>query len=55
MKVLSTVLVEKKRNRPENIYADFRALMVPDRYVFGYGMDFGGYLRNAPGIFALKE
>jgi hypoxanthine phosphoribosyltransferase len=28
---------------------------VEDRYVFGYGMDYKGYLRNAPGIFAVSE
>ncbi len=28
---------------------------VPDRYVFGYGMDFHEQGRNLPGIYALKE
>jgi len=28
---------------------------VENRYLFGYGMDYKGYLRNAPGIFACKE
>jgi len=28
---------------------------VEDRYVFGYGMDYKGYWRNAPGIFAVKD
>lgn len=37
------------------IAADFCALRFPDRYVFGYGMDYQNYWRNAPGIFALKE
>ena len=30
-------------------------MTVPDRYVFGYGMDYKGYLRNAPGIYAVAE
>ena len=25
-----------------------------DRYIFGYGMDYKGYWRNANGIFAVK-
>ncbi len=38
-----------------SVAADFCALQFPDRYVFGYGMDYQNYWRNAPGIFALKE
>jgi len=37
------------------INADYCALSFPDRYVFGYGMDYQHYWRNAPGVFALKE
>lgn len=37
------------------IAADFCGLEVPDRYVFGFGMDFHGQGRNLPGIYALKE
>ncbi|MBE2889442.1 hypoxanthine-guanine phosphoribosyltransferase, partial [Geobacter anodireducens] len=25
-----------------------------DRFLFGYGMDYKGYWRNAPGIYAVK-
>ncbi|SUX54691.1 Hypoxanthine-guanine phosphoribosyltransferase [Chromobacterium vaccinii] len=34
--------------------ADFVGLDVPDRYVFGYGMDVRGAWRNLPAIYALK-
>ena len=34
---------------------DYIGLTVPDRYVFGYGMDYKGYWRNAPGIYAVAE
>ena len=34
---------------------DFQALTVPNVYVFGMGMDYKGYLRNAPGIYAFPE
>ena len=34
--------------------ADYCGLEVVDRYVFGFGMDYKGYWRNAPGIFAPK-
>jgi len=35
------------------INADYVALLVPDAYVFGYGMDYEGGWRNAPGIYEL--
>jgi len=38
----------------EGIEADYIGVEVPDRYVFGYGMDFHEQGRNLPGIFALK-
>lgn len=54
-RVVTVVLVVKNRQRPTDIKADIEGLRVPDRYVFGYGMDYKGYLRNAPGIYAEKE
>ncbi len=54
-KVMTAVLVEKKHNRKQSkIQADFIGLEVDDHYVFGYGMDYKGYLRNAAGIFAVR-
>lgn len=50
--VYKAVLVVKQRPRKRDIAIDFAGLEVPDRYVFGYGMDYKGYLRNAPGIYA---
>ena len=50
--VYKAVLVTKDRQRPNEVHIDFPGLTVPDRYVFGYGMDYKGYLRNAPGIYA---
>lgn len=53
--VYSAVLVEKIRKREVAVKADFVGLEVEDRYLFGYGMDYKGYLRNAAGIYAVKE
>lgn len=50
--VYKAVLVTKDRKRAHDVPIDFPGLTVPDRYVFGYGMDYKGYLRNAPGIYA---
>lgn len=49
--VHSAVLVEKER--PHVCTADFVGIKVPDRYLFGYGLDYKGYFRNVPGIFAV--
>lgn len=54
-RVWSVVLVEKLRARAVDFTADFVGLTVPDRYVFGYGMDYKGYLRNARGIYAVAD
>ena len=48
------VLVEKQLAVPKPIAADFVGLAVPDRFVFGCGMDAKGYWRNLPEIRAMK-
>ena len=52
--VYTAVLVEKRHDRKQGIRADYVGLEIVDRYVFGYGMDYHGYLRNVPGIYAVK-
>ena len=52
--VETAVLIEKMHNRKQGIKADYVGLEMEDHYLFGYGMDYKGYLRNAPGIFAVK-
>src|SRR6187401_1537168 len=49
------VLVEKRLNTKKPIAADFIGLQIPDRFVFGCGMDAKGYWRNLPEIRAMKE
>ncbi len=51
--VYSAVLVDKCHARLPDGHqrADFSGLEVENHYVFGYGMDYKGYLRNAPGIY----
>lgn len=54
--VVSIVLVHKENpERDPSIQVDFSALHAPNRYLFGYGMDYHDYLRNARGIFAVKH
>ena len=54
--VLSAVLVHKlhERKASPGMRADFSGLDIADRFLFGCGMDYKGYWRNAPGIYAVK-
>ena len=52
---LTAVLAEKDIGHPKPIAADFKGVDLPNRYVFGCGMDVRGAWRNLPAIFALKS
>ena len=54
-RVLSAVLAVKEIGRPRQASPDFVGVTLPDRYVFGYGMDVSGAWRNLPEIYALKD
>jgi hypoxanthine phosphoribosyltransferase len=49
------VLVDKRIDKPKPIRADFVGLSIPDRFVFGCGMDARGLWRNLPEIRAMKD
>jgi len=51
----SAVLVEKTLSRAKPIAADFVGLAIPDRFVFGCGMDAKGHWRNLPEIRAMRD
>ncbi len=52
--VHTAVLTRKRRAHPTVCpEPDYVGLEVPDRYVFGSGMDYRGYLRNVAGIYAV--
>jgi hypoxanthine phosphoribosyltransferase len=53
--VYSAVLADKLLDHDKPIAADFVGLEVANRYLFGYGMDYKGYLRNAAGIYACQD
>mgnify|MGYP003700377207 CR=1 FL=1 len=51
--VRSAVLVDKQHTRKlTEQRPDYIGLEVPDYYVFGFGLDYRGYLRNANGLYA---
>lgn len=51
---LTAVLADKQIGREKPIAADFVGLTLPNRYVFGCGMDVEGAWRNLPAIYAVK-
>lgn len=48
-------LINKLNNNKVGTLPEFIGLTVPARYVFGFGMDYKGYWRNAPGIYAVSK
>lgn len=53
-RVLAGVMVEKELGREKSARADYVGLRIPDRFVFGFGMDARGCWRNLPEIRAVK-
>ena len=53
--VYTAVFCEKVLEAKKPIRADFVGVEVPNRYVFGFGMDAYGLWRNLPAVYALKE
>ena len=51
----TAVATDKLNGKVKPLKADFVALDVPNRFVFGYGMDVRGTWRNLPAIYAMKE
>lgn len=55
-RVLIAVLCVKRHDRRvPALEADYFGVEVPDRYVFGFGLDYFGQGRNVPAIWAVHE
>lgn len=52
--VVCAVFAEKDIGRAKPLAADFVGVRLPNRYVFGYGMDVKGAWRNLPAVYAVK-
>jgi len=51
----TAVFSDKRIGKPKPIAADFVGLELPNRFVFGFGMDVSGAWRNLPAIYAIKD
>lgn len=49
------VFADKRNGRVKPIRADFVGMELPNRFVFGFGMDIHGAWRNLPAIYAVPE
>ena len=56
-KVYTAVMLDKPAGRTKNGLqkANFVGVEIPDRFVFGFGLDYYDYLRNVPGIYAVAD
>lgn len=54
-RLITVVLCQKTGTQKVPVAVNHVGLTVPDRYVFGSGMDYQGYLRNVPGIWAMAS
>ncbi|MBA3904213.1 MAG: hypoxanthine-guanine phosphoribosyltransferase [Rhodocyclaceae bacterium] len=50
----TAVFAEKELGHAKPIAADFTGVHLPNRYVFGFGMDVKGAWRNLPAVYAVK-
>lgn len=50
---IATMVIKQHNRCIEGLCPDYIGLEVPDRYVFGYGMDYHEQGRNLPAIYAL--
>jgi hypoxanthine phosphoribosyltransferase len=47
-------LLNKERERANNVTVDYQGFVIPDRFVVGYGLDYAQHYRNLPYIGILK-
>jgi len=53
--ITNVVLFEKQLDIKKEISAHYVGLVVPDAYVYGFGLDFNGLGRNIPGLYSFNE
>lgn len=49
------VLLDKPTRRKTELIPDYIGFTIPDRFVVGYGLNYGDYYRNIPYVFAVTE
>lgn len=52
--VSTATVVNKVHDRKVDMTPDYVGIDVEDRFLFGFGMDYKGFFRNMPGVYAIK-
>lgn len=53
--IKSCVLLDKPSRRKTELEADYVGFTIPDKFIVGYGLNYGDYYRNVPYIFAFVD
>ncbi|HZK57396.1 MAG TPA: hypoxanthine phosphoribosyltransferase [Clostridia bacterium] len=53
--IKSCVLLDKPERRQSNFVPDYTGFVIPNRFVVGYGLNYGDYYRNIPYVFAVTD
>ena len=53
--IKSCVLLDKPERRQSNFVPDYTGFTIPNRFVVGYGLNYGDYYRNIPYVFAVTD
>lgn len=49
------VLLDKPSRRKTQLEADYVGFTIPDKFIVGYGLNYGDYYRNVPYVFAFVD
>ncbi|WP_068556447.1 hypoxanthine phosphoribosyltransferase [Thermotalea metallivorans] len=53
--IKSCVLLDKPSRRQTDLQADYVGFTIPDKFIVGYGLNYGDYYRNVPYVFAFVD
>lgn len=53
--IRSCVLLDKPSRRTADFVPDFIGFTIPDKFIVGYGLNYGDHFRNIPYIFAFVD
>lgn len=53
--IKSCVLLDKPSRRQVTLVPDYVGFEIPDKFIVGYGLNYGDYYRNIPYVFAFED
>lgn len=53
--IASCVLLDKPSRRQVGLVPDYVGFEIPDKFIVGYGLNYGHYYRNVPYVFAFED